>query len=373
MAKKVVIRGMVVIFIGAAVLISLAIFKPSAIIKPLKMLKRHISFLDSGREITYTKKKIDFSIGILVGKDPFHLTETQAIANPVITAEDIDDVDASFVADPFMIHEKNTWYMFFEVMNKTSKNGDIGVATSMDGIKWTYQQIVLDEPFHLSYPHVFSHENSYYMIPETSVEKELRLYKSTDFPADWRYEATLLSGLEFADSTIFQYGGKWYIFSETDPVGFGELRLYYADNLLGPWVEHPSSPIISGDENIARPAGKVLFYQDKLFRVAQDDWPTYGNDVRIFQIDVLTATDYAEHELCDLPELQAEAVPVGLKTPAWRLDGFHQLDLHQLGEDEWIACIDGASRQSISRQLVIKFRVPFTKEKIISGRWARPQ
>ncbi len=45
-----------------------------------------------------------------------------------------------------------------------------------------------------------------------------------------------------------------------------------------------------GEANIARPAGKVLFYQNKLFRITQDEWPTYANRVRVFQIDELTAT-----------------------------------------------------------------------------------
>jgi hypothetical protein len=350
--KRIALFGLLILSIGVLAFIS------------LRVLKINIPFVEFIEETSFEKKNATFSIGIFEGNDPFHLSETRAIGNPVLTASDVNDADAAFVADPFMVREKNSWYMFFEVMNNTSGNGDVGLASSKDGLSWEYQQIVLDEPFHLSYPHVFLNGTNYYMILETNKEKMLRLYKSTAFPLTWQYETTLLSGLQYSDSTIFQHEGKWWIFTETDPVGDGTLRLFYSMSIYGPWQEHPSSPIINGDENIARPAGKVLFYQNKLFRVAQDDWPTYGNQVRMFQIDELTTTSYAEHELCGYPELTAEGISARLKVPAWRFDGYHHLDLHQIEENHWIACMDGVTRTSIFSQWKLKFQIPFTKNEM---------
>ena len=76
----------------------------------------------------------------------------------MLTADDVNDVSASFVADPFMLIVNSIYYMFFEVFNKESNHGDIGLAISNDGKKWIYQQIVLDEQFHLSYPYVFIYQ-----------------------------------------------------------------------------------------------------------------------------------------------------------------------------------------------------------------------
>ena len=212
------------------------------------------------------------------------------------------------------------------------------------------------------------------MIPETSVLKEIRLYKSTKFPTHWQFDQTLIKGLNFSDSTIFKYNDKWWIFTETEVEGDGVLRLFWANNLYGPWIEHPKSPIVNGNENIARPAGEVLFYQNKLFRVAQDDYPTYGNKVRIFQIDMLSTETYLEHELHDLPEIKAEKLAWGLKTPAWRLDGFHQFSLVKQRDDgSWIVCIDGQTRKNIHRQAVIKFNIPFTKETLSDGNWVQSE
>ena len=86
-----------------------------------------------------------------------------------------------FVADPFMIRDSDHWYMFMEVLNWCSNKGEIGLATSEDGLHWDYQQLVLVEPFHLSYPCVFKHSGQYYMVPETRQSDSVRLYRAEPF------------------------------------------------------------------------------------------------------------------------------------------------------------------------------------------------
>jgi hypothetical protein len=80
---------------------------------------------------------------------PFNLVEPTDITNPVITADDVTDASASFVADPFLFHEDGKWYMFFEVFNTSNGRGEIGLATSTDGLYWNYDQIVLFESWHV--------------------------------------------------------------------------------------------------------------------------------------------------------------------------------------------------------------------------------
>ena len=111
--------------------------------------------------------------------EPFDFTGDN-VSNPVLTARDITDIPAAFVADPFLIYQNNTYYMFFEVLNTYTDQGDIGLAISNDGFNWTYEQIILDEDFHLSYPCVFKWKNDYYMIPETYQAESIRLYKSNN-------------------------------------------------------------------------------------------------------------------------------------------------------------------------------------------------
>ena len=43
---------------------------------------------------------------------PFNLITPSGIVNPVLTADDVTDVTARFVADPFLFYENAHWYMF---------------------------------------------------------------------------------------------------------------------------------------------------------------------------------------------------------------------------------------------------------------------
>ena len=274
------------------------------------------------------KKDFQWSIGIYSGASPFDLSAPSNLNNPVLTARDITDVRADFVADPFMILENNTWYMFFEVM---SKRGEIGLAQSSDGLHWDYQQIVLREPFHLSYPYVFKWENEYYMIPEATQSNSVRLYKAVDFPLKWSCVSILLKGRGFRDSSVVYFQDKWWMFTA---VSSDVLLLYHAETLFGPWILHPQSPVIMGDYKRTRPAGKVILFQDRIIRFAQDGSRHYGNSVSAFEITELTATSYREREVRGVPILQASG-------SGWNAKGMHHVDLHQVSDTHWIACVDG--------------------------------
>jgi hypothetical protein len=276
-----------------------------------------------------------WSIGIVAGSSPFELRHEGPVSNPVLTRQDVSDVRALFVADPFMIRVRHVWHMFFEVYNYDADRGEIGWATSPDGFAWTYKQIVLREPFHLSYPYVFEWQNSYYMVPESHQVKQVRLYEATRFPTDWVCTDVLLAGLSYNDSSPFHHGGYWWLFSETNPaLTHDTLRLYYATDLRRGWQEHPCSPVVQGNPHVARPAGRVVVLADRVIRFAQDCSPTYGISVRAFEITELTPSTYREQPLSQ------EAV-IG---PTWRLwtqGGMHHVDPHRLDANRWIASADG--------------------------------
>lgn len=273
-----------------------------------------------------------WAISLYTGTTPFDLTPAQALRHPVITKEFVTDVNAAFVADPFLIKDSTGWFMFFEILNERNHQGDIGYATSPDGFNWTYGSIVLDEPFHLSYPHVFRVENEYYMIPESYQAYGIRLYKCVEFPTQWAYVRTLIEG-SFVDPTPFQYEGRWWMFA-ANAQGNDSLYLYWADSLTGIWAAHPQSPVVRGNANFARPGGRVLSYNSRLYRFAQDDEPEYGNQLWGFEITKLTASDYSERLVSEAPILTA-----GRKE--WNRVGMHHLDLHPLPDGTWLAVVDG--------------------------------
>lgn len=130
----------------------------------------------------------EWAIGIYAGPDPLNLGGEGAIVHTtgnVITHADITDVPAGFVADPFMLNVNGTWHMFFEILSLLDHKGKIGWATSSDGLHWDYQRLVIDEPFHLSYPYVFEWQGEYYMVPESWEANGIRLYRADRFPDRW--------------------------------------------------------------------------------------------------------------------------------------------------------------------------------------------
>ncbi len=275
----------------------------------------------------------DWAIGIYTGDTPYSLSAPRNIRNPVITAADVSDIPAQLVADPFLVREQDTWYMFFEVMNEQTDQGDIALATSADGLRWRYDRVVLDEPFHLSYPFVFEWEGAYYMIPETSGANAVRLYRATEFPTQWTLVGTLMEGSPYLDSVVVRFEDRWWLF--TTPTHDNDmLRLYYADELLGPWVEHPQSPIVAGDANIARPAGRFILQDGRIIRYAQDDEPGYGNQVLAFEITELTTTTYEER-------LVSEESVLDPGDTRWNRRGMHHVDPHQIDGARWLAAVDG--------------------------------
>jgi hypothetical protein len=104
------------------------------------------------RGIPFVAEKEQWTVGIYFGESSFDFDPSKNKRNRVIRAEDVTDVAASFVADPFLIHEDGTWFLFFEVYNLGTSQGDLAVATSKNAKKWEYQQVVLDESFHLTCP-----------------------------------------------------------------------------------------------------------------------------------------------------------------------------------------------------------------------------
>jgi hypothetical protein len=251
-----------------------------------------------------------WSIAIYRGPSPLALEPTGV----VITGADVTDVDAASVADPFLLRRGGRWFLFFEVIPRANhRGGVIALAESDDAVHWTYRGVVLREPFHLSYPHVFEWEGETYMTPENA--NGVRLYRCALFPNTWTYAGDLLS-IDAADPTPFRFDGRWWLFVCTPPY---TLRLYFSASLNGPYREHPSSPLTS-DDTCARPAGRVVMP----FRFAQVGRPSYGSAVRAFRITELTTSSYREEE--------ASASPI--------LTNGHHIDAHRLDDGSWIAAVD---------------------------------
>ena len=274
-----------------------------------------------------------WEIGIYEGPTPFDLSDPEHISNPVLTRRDITDVNARFVADPFMIIENEKYTMFFEVLNHETNLGHISYAESTDGKQWEYKRIIIDEPFHLSYPYVFQWNDDYYLIPESGEDLSVRLYRAVSFPDKWEYLGNLISGHNYLDPSIFQYNDMWWLFVSS---GEGVLNLYYSIDLLKGWRPHPKNPIVRFNKNISRPGGRVFTHGGKIYRLTQDCGPSYGFQVFAFEITKLTEEFYEE-------KIASEKPIVTSTGKGWNAGRMHHVDLHKVG-DRWVGSVDGRSK-----------------------------
>ncbi len=285
-----------------------------------------------------------FALGLYRGVSPLDLKPAPEVNNPFLTYRDVTDVPAIFVADPFLIPHDGLWYLFFEVLNDVTYKGEIAVAVSADCRTWEYRGLVLVEDWNVSYPHVFRWQGRFYMVPEMYRQDCVRLYQAHAFPYDWRPVADLIADGPVADPSPFFFDDRWWMFLCSRPLEHDVLRLYHSEDLMGPWQEHPKSPIIDGDCRSARPAGRVLVSsspQDEcqVLRFAQDCYPSYGSSVRAFEIIHLTTEDYVERAVASPPIQEPE-------DGAWNCVRRHHVDAHRLDDGSWIAVIDGHGHPS---------------------------
>ncbi len=111
-----------------------------------------------------------------------------------------------WAADPFLYEHEGKVYLFAELYDFVHRKGVIGFAEWKNN-RFTKWKPIIEEPFHMSYPHVFGHNGDVYMIPETYQAKKLILYKATRFPCEWELCKTLLTGESLVDTTIISIAG----------------------------------------------------------------------------------------------------------------------------------------------------------------------
>ncbi len=313
-------RIVVLVILGGVLLAAVAAFEPG--LRPVE-------------------RSTVWSIGFCDVDDPLALDECVADLEPALTADMVTDVDADFVADPFLVSDSTGQTVFFEILNGDTGQGDIGVATSPDGEEWTYRGLALDEEFHLSYPRVFRHRGSWYMTPESEQADRVALYRADTFPMEWERVATLVEGEDLADPTVFRHDGRWWMFVGA-AADHDRLRLFHASDPEGPWKEHAKSPLIVDDAGVSRPAGGVVQRDGGLFRLAQDSEERYGRGVVGFEITELTPTEYSERPL--------EGALLGPGPREWNSLGMHHLDAVPL-DGRWLVAVDGYEQP-------LTFRVP---------------
>ena len=212
-------------------------------------------------------------------------------------AQTIPNPPGHFLADPFVLSDQQRNYCFVEDYNYREARACISVyELQADGSSRIGPAI--QEPFHLSFPFLFSYQSKNYLCPESSASREIRLYECIALPDQWVFKKTLMRNVAAADTMLLQHDGLWWLLTNIDSAGIGdycsELHVFYASEpLTDAWTAHPQNPVIV-DPNRARNGG-LLFKGAEIYRVSQrQGFDTYGRSAAINRITALSRSSYQE-------------------------------------------------------------------------------
>lgn len=245
-----------------------------------------------------------------------------------------------FLADPFFVKEKDSFYLFFE-HGKNESKGDVGLLTSIDGKKYKYRGTVLTQKFHLSYPQVFKYKEDFYMVPESKQANAILLYKAHHFPFDWRICDTLIANVTLVDPTIY-LSDSLNILVATDYEK--NMYLYQADSLFGKWKLHKQPVALIGTE--ARAGGRFFVDKKGLILPVQNCAKGYGYGLSLYRFSFDNGT-------YDVKREEPFYLKANEKIAAFNA-GMHHLDMQRIDDSHYYYVYDGNRLASTTKHLNLR-------------------
>ena len=251
-----------------------------------KLVKRILSFIFG---IKYNHWSLVISSGDFFKSSIFNLT-------PIKTPKN------EFWADPFLFEKNNVKYIFFENYNYKNGLGKISLG-KVSGNEIVDIKDILIKDYHLSYPFIYEDENGIFMIPETSANNRLEVYRCDSFPDTCNLYSTAFEGEKIKDCNIYKDSGNniWMFLNKKQNASddCSDLYIYSMDSLrLNKIQPHKLNPVIT-DASKARNAGSIFLYKNKAYRPSQINIDgVYGRGLNINRINKLTLDEFDE-ELYD--------------------------------------------------------------------------
>jgi hypothetical protein len=199
-----------------------------------------------------------------------------------------------YLADPSLFIRNGRKFVLCEQYLYRKNKGTIAAFEIVRG-RAQNLKVVVEEPFHLSYPQIIEHEGRLYCLPESAEARKVLAYEADEFPWSWKRPRVLIDDVAAVDSTLLYHDGMWWLFfTDGERKRYNTaLHIWYSNNLFGEWKPHVLNPV-KVDVRSARDAGPLFREGGRLYRPAQDCSRTYGGRLRINEILRLSKTDYEE-------------------------------------------------------------------------------
>ena len=199
----------------------------------------------------------------------------------------IDNSFRYWAADPFIFEYAGKTYIFAELYDYVKCRGCLGYyELSSSSPKW---KKIIEEEYHLSYPYIFETKEGIFIMPESGANKDLTVYRAVSFPDKWEKISVLRSGIQYGDTTPFEWNNHKYALAYD--VETAEYKLILLDLESG---EKADREILCSDINCRRPAGAVFLSEDKWMRPAQNCENGYGKGLCFYEFFMNEHGEYFE-------------------------------------------------------------------------------
>ncbi|MGJ8526249.1 hypothetical protein LMG33818_001998 [Halomonadaceae bacterium LMG 33818] len=235
-----------------------------------------------------------------------------------------------FLADPFGIWRDNTLYVFAELYDYRTRKGVIVVYLLDRHLNKLEHRVVLEEPWHLSYPYIVEAEGEIWMLPEGYKSGALTLYRAKEFPWQWERMEDVEFPCAGIDASLLHAEESWWLFytlPSPKEARTSTLMLARSTSIFGPWKNISESPI-HHDRGGARMGGTPFIHDNQVILPTQDCTRTYGGALRLlsFPLDnlhMISCGEAATHH--KMPIVTQGPLLKSPQQSAPYVDGFHTL------------------------------------------------
>lgn len=199
-----------------------------------------------------------------------------------------------FLADPFGLYRDNKLYVFAEAYDYRDRHGRIEVLILDQQLSLIDRKIVLEKPWHLSYPMLIEDQGLVYMLPEAYKSGGTSLYKAVEFPFHWEKVSSFSFPEVAIDPTVLFYNDLWWMFYTPVREGLSRqsvLSVAWSESLAGTWHSHSLNPVRISPSS-ARPGGNAVITSQGIILPTQDCSLTYGGGLTFLNIIELTPDQF---------------------------------------------------------------------------------
>lgn len=200
-----------------------------------------------------------------------------------------------YYADPLLTTISGKNYLFMEQYDRFKKKGNICVSEIKEN-KIGKPKTIIDESFHMSFPNVISFNGDYYMIPETSADHSIRIYKMKKDVCLWELVSKYEIDRCVDTASYINEKNEIYLitsqFSGEDPL-LCRLAFFKLTDLNDAIFKQLQ---ISTDYTYTnRNGGNIISINNIDYRVVQvSDEKEYGKKILINSVEKINDTEFVE-------------------------------------------------------------------------------